>query len=92
MAAAFEPCHEKNLILAYAKHKGVDQLSSKCVTDQHLCFCYIGSTIALLKSEISSYYQSSVIIQPGLCPAWSKPPKRDFLMTRLIPRKWCTNV
>ena len=80
------------MILAYAKHKGADQLSSNCVADQHICFRYIVSTIPLHKSEISSFYQSSVIIQPGLCPAWSKTPKRGFLMTQLIPRLWCTNV
>ena len=40
--------------------------------DQRLCFCYIDSTIPLLpKAEISSFYPSSVTLQPGLCQTWS---------------------
>ena len=54
--------------------------------DQHLCFCYIDSTIPLLpKSEISSLLQPfSVVVHPGLCCTWSETLKTAFLMTWLI--------
>ena len=53
--------------------------------DQHLCFRYTDSTIPLLhKSEISSLYPSSVVVQPGLCRTWSESPKTGFHATRLI--------
>ena len=49
-------------------NKGADQLQGNCATDQHLCFCFIDSSIHLLpKSEISSLHPSSVDVQPGLC-------------------------
>ena len=39
--------------------------------DQRLCFPYIDSTMPLLpKSDISSLWPSSVVVQPGLCQAW----------------------
>ena len=44
----------------------------------------IDSTIPLLlKSEISSLYPSSVILQPGVCRASSDIAKADFHATRL---------
>ena len=53
--------------------------------DQCLCFCYIDSTIPrLYKTEISSLELPSVIVQPSLCWIWSKTPKTDFLIMRLI--------
>ena len=53
--------------------------------DQRLCFRYIDSVIPLLsKSDISSFYQSSVTVQTGLCRTWSETPKTGFLTTRLI--------
>ena len=37
------------------ENKGADQLHGNYAADQHLCFCYIDSTIPILpKSEISS--------------------------------------
>ena len=45
------------------ENKGADQLHNYCAADQHLCFCYIDSTIPLLpKSEISSLYCSSHLL------------------------------
>ena len=41
--------------------------------DQRLCFCYIDGKIPLLlKTEISSLWQSSVVVQPGFCWTWSE--------------------
>ena len=38
------------------ENKGTDQLCGYRTTDQHICFCYIESTILLIpKSEISSF-------------------------------------
>ena len=31
-----------------------------------------------------SYLYTSVVVQPGLCLTWSKPPKTGFLMMRLV--------
>ena len=67
------------------EHKDADQLRGNREADQRLCFPYIDSTIPLLsKSEISSLYPSSVVVQPGLCGTWSETPKTGFLTTRLI--------
>ena len=69
----------------YAKNKGADQLHGSRAADQHLCFCYIDSTIPLLpKFEISSLWPSSVTVHPGLCWNWSETLKTGFLMKRLI--------
>ena len=66
------------------ENKGADQLRSNCEADRHLCFCYTDSTISLLlKSEISSFYASSVAEQAGLCQTWSETPKTGFLASRL---------
>ena len=55
--------------ICIGKNKGADQLRSNCEADQHLCFCYMDSTIPLLsKFKISSLYpSSSVNVQPSLC-------------------------
>ena len=59
--------------------KDADQLRGNRKADQRLCFRYIDSTIPLLpKSEISSFYPSSVNVQPGLCQTWSETPKTGF--------------
>ena len=56
------------------ENKGADQLRSNCEADQPLCFRYMDSTIPLhSKSEISSLYPSSVLVQLGLCQTWSEP-------------------
>ena len=67
------------------ENKGADQLRSNCEADQRLCFRYTDSTISLLlKSEISSFYLSSVAAQAGLCQTWPETPKTGFLASRLI--------
>ena len=67
------------------ENKGADQLRSNCEADQRLCFRYSDSTIPLLlKSEISSFYLFSELVQAGLCRTWSKTPKTGFLASRLI--------
>ena len=59
---------QENQQSAYAKDKYADQLQGNREADQCLCFCYKDSTIPLLsKSKISSLYQSSEIVQTGLC-------------------------
>ena len=53
------------------ENKDADQLRGNREADQRLCFCYTDSTIPLLpKSEISSFWPSSVVVQPGLCRTW----------------------
>ena len=70
------------------ENKDADQLRGNREADQRLCFRYTDSTIPLLpKSEISSFQQSSVVVQPGLCGTWSETPKTGFLTTRLICSK-----
>ena len=66
------------------KIKGADQLCSNCAADQHLCFCFIDSTIPLLSiTKISSLQPSSVVVQPSLCQAWWKTQKTGFRVTWL---------
>ena len=49
------------------ENKDADHLRGNRKADQRLCFRYINSTIPLLfKSKISSLWQSSVAVQPGL--------------------------
>ena len=67
------------------ENKGADQLRSNCEADQRLCFRYTDSIISLLlKSEISSFWPSSVTVHAGLCQTWSELPKTGFLASRLI--------
>ena len=67
------------------ENKDADQLRGDREADQRLCFRYTDSTIPLLpKSEISSFYPSSVTAQPGLCQTWSETLKTGSLTTRLI--------
>ena len=70
-------------VFAYVKTKDVDQLRSNLANIQHLCFLYIDS-----KSEISSLYLSSVVVQPGLCLTLSETPRTGFLTTWLICFRW----
>ena len=59
--------------ICIGKNKDADQLRGNCEADQHLCFRYSDSTIPLLlKSEISSFLLSSVMVQVGLCRTWSE--------------------
>ena len=67
------------------ENKGADQLRGNREADQRLCFRYSDSTIPLLlKSEISSFYLFSELVQAGLCRTWSETPKTGFLASRLI--------
>ena len=53
--------------ICICENKDADQLRGNREADQRLCFRYIDSTINLLsKSEISSFWPSSVAVQPGL--------------------------
>ena len=66
------------------ENKDADQLRGNREADQRLCIRYTDSKIPLLsKSEISSFYPSSVAVLPGLYRTWSKTPKTGFLTTRL---------
>ena len=50
------------------ENKDSDQLRGNSEADQRLCFRYFDSTIPLLpKYKISSFWISSVAVQPGLC-------------------------
>ena len=61
------------------ENKDADQLSGNREADQRFCFRYSDSTIPLLpKSEISSLWPSSVVVQPGLCRTWSETPNTNF--------------
>ena len=67
------------------ENKGADQLRGNREADQRLCFRYSDSTIPLLlKSEISSFYLFSELVQAGLCRTWSETPKTGFLASRHI--------
>ena len=67
------------------ENKGADQLRGNREADQRLCLRYTDSTFPLLlKSEISSFYLFSELVQAGLCRTWSEIPKTGFLASRLI--------
>ena len=69
----------RKLDFSLCKNKGADQLRSNCEPDQRLCFRYTDSTTPLLlKSEISSFYPSSVAAQAGLYQTWSETTKTGF--------------
>ena len=54
--------------ICICENKDADQLRGNREADQRLCFRYSDSTIPLLlKSEISSFYLLSVLVQVGLC-------------------------
>ena len=55
------------------ENKDADQLRGNREADQRLCFRYSDSTIPLLlKSEMSSFYLFSVLVQAGLCRTCSE--------------------
>ena len=62
----------RKLDFCLCENKGADQLCSKCIADQHLCFRYSDSTI---KSEISSFLPVSMTVQADLCCTLSEIPK-----------------
>ena len=72
--------------ICIGENKDVDQLSSNREADHRLCFRSSESTIPpLRKSEISSFFLSSVAVQPGLCLNLLKTNHIvGFLMRRLI--------
>ena len=66
------------------ENKDADQLRRIREADQRLCFRYTDRTIPLLsKSEVSSLYLSSVVVQTDLCQVLSETPKTGFLTARL---------
>ena len=59
--------------ICICENKGADQLRGNREADQRHCFRYADSTIPLLlKSEISSFWLFSVLIQVGLCRTCSE--------------------
>ena len=55
------------------ENKGADQLCSNCTADQHLCFCYISSSIRNLKL-LGCFCDCT----GWLCWTWSETPKTVF--------------
>ena len=83
-----EPRREKTGFLHICENKDADQLRGNREADQRLCFRYKDSIIPLLpKSEISSFWPSSVVVQLGLCRTRSEIPKTGFLTTRLTLKR-----
>ena len=59
--------------ICIGKNKDADQLRGNREADQRLCFRYSDSTIPLLlKSEISSFWLFSVLVQASLGRTWSE--------------------
>ena len=59
--------------ICICENKDADQLRGNREADQRLCFRYSDSTIPLLlKSEISSFWLFSVLVQAGLCRTCSE--------------------
>ena len=72
----------RKLDFCLCENKVADQLRSNCKADQRLCFRFTDSKISLLlKSEISSFYPSSVIVQLGLYRTWLEPNLLFFSCT-----------
>ena len=71
--------------ICICENKDADQLRGNCEADQRLCFRYLDSTIPLVaKSKISSFWPSSVGVQPGLCQDLVRIHIVCFLVLRLI--------
>ena len=75
----------ENRYFAFAKTKTQISFAVSAKLNSAFVFTtHIVQYIPLLpKTEISSFYASSVIAQPGLCGIWSETLKTDFLK-RLI--------
>ena len=59
--------------ICIGENKDADQLRGNREADHRLCFRYSDSTISLLlKSEISSFWHFSVLVQAGLCQKCSE--------------------
>ena len=59
--------------ICIGENKDADPLRGNREADQRLCFRYSDSTIPLLlKSEISSFWLFSVLVQAGLCGTCSE--------------------
>ena len=59
--------------ICIGENKDADQLRGNREADQRLCFRYSDSAIPLLlKSEVSSFYLFSVLVQAGLCQICSE--------------------
>ena len=59
--------------ICISENKDADQLRGNREADQRLCFRYSDSTIPLLlKSEISSFWLFSALVQAGLCRTCSE--------------------
>ena len=76
--------------ICIGENKDADQLRGNREADQRLCFRYSDSTIPLLlKSEISSFWLFSVLVQDGLCRTWSETTllvfPRGGLINGLLP-------
>ena len=70
--------------ICIGENKDADQLRGNREADQRLCFRYSDSTIPLLlKSEISSFWLFSVLVQVGLCRTWSETHIVGFVTHRL---------
>ena len=68
--------------ICIGENNDADQLRGNREADQRLCFRYTDITFPLLsKYKISSLYQSSVTLQPGLCRTWSEPELLVFSRT-----------
>ena len=68
------------------ENKDPDQLHSYCAVNRHIFFFrYIESQPLYFLNLV----QSSVAVQPGLCPSLSETRKTVFLATRLILKALC---
>ena len=80
--------------ICIGENKGADQLRGNREADQRHCFRYSDSTIPfLLKSEISSFWLFSVLVQAGLCRTCSEttllvfPRGGSFILNTCIVRQ-----
>ena len=81
----FEARHEKTCF-CICENTCADKLRRKIIAELNSAFFrYIESTTSLLpKSEISSFWPSSVAVQSGLNRTWSETMNTGFLKTQLI--------
>ena len=81
----YAPRHEKTCFMTYANNKGADQPAHpRSLISTFVVRCLYSTISVLAKSKSSSLQLVSVAEQAGLSLTWSKPPKTDFLVTRLI--------
>ena len=86
-------CVVRKPVFGICENKGAVQLHSNFTAVQHLCFCYIDSTISFSFYLYPKFQASTHLLwlNSPVCvgPAWSETPKTGYLITQLKQNLAC---